>query len=162
MANGRTYPNRLFVNGDSRLVLEGLLSRLPAKPSIDAGFAAEFAKLKQTAHNEFKATLGPYGGFSAQLRGVMPRDAIWVRDITQNNSTWGNRMFPIHSPLSNIYPVGAGIGQGLCLGIGAAVAAAQGDGKRRTVCMTGDGGFFLNMGRAVDGGAGASRHRPWW
>ena len=144
MANGRTYPNRLFVNGDSRLVLEGLLSRLPAKPGIDAGYAAEFSKLKQTAQAEFKDTLGPYGGFSAQLRGVMPHDAIWVRDITQNNSTWGNRMFPIHSPLSNIYPVGAGIGQGLCLGIGAAVAAAA--GKRRTVCMTGDGGFFLNMG----------------
>ena len=142
MANGRTYPNRYFVNGDSRLALEGLLSRLPAKPSIDSGFAAEFTKLKQTAQAEFKATLGPYGGFPRQLREAMPRDAIWVRDVTQNNSTWGNRMFPVHSPASNIYPVSAGIGQGLCLGIGAA-AAANG---RRTVCMTGDGGFFLNMG----------------
>ena len=142
MANGRTYPNRYFVNGDSRLALEGLLSRLPAKPSIDSGFATEFTQLKQTAQAEFKDTLGPYGGFPAQLREAMPRDAIWVRDVTQNNSTWGNRMFPVHSPASNIYPVSAGIGQGLCLGIGAA-AAANG---RRTVCMTGDGGFFLNMG----------------
>ena len=145
MANGRTYPNRYFVQGDSKLVLEGLLSRLPAKPMIEPAFSAEFAKLKQTAQAEFKATLGPYGSFSAQLREVMPRNAIWVRDITQNNSTWGNRMFPIYSPTSNIYPVGAGIGQGLCLGIGAA-AAAMAQGNRRTICMTGDGGFFLNVG----------------
>ncbi|HVB67793.1 MAG TPA: thiamine pyrophosphate-dependent enzyme, partial [Acetobacteraceae bacterium] len=41
-----------------------------------------------------------------------------------------------------VYPVGAGIGQGLSLGIGAAAAAAG----RRTVVMTGDGGFFLNVG----------------
>jgi acetolactate synthase-1/2/3 large subunit len=72
----------------------------------------------------------------------MPRDAVWVRDVTQNNTTWGNRMFPLDAPNLNVYPVGAGIGQGLCLGIGAATAA----GDRRTVVMTGDGGFFLNVG----------------
>src|SRR6202035_434207 len=83
-----------------------------------------------------------YGTFSPQLRAVMPRDAVWVRDVTQNNTTWGNRLFPLDAPNLNVYPVGAGIGQGLCLGIGAAAAA----GDRRTVVMTGDGGFFLNVG----------------
>ena len=72
----------------------------------------------------------------------MPRDAIWARDVTQNNTTWGNRVFPLNAPEQNVYPVGAGIGQGLCLGIGAAAAA----GDRKTVIMTGDGGFFLNVG----------------
>jgi len=72
----------------------------------------------------------------------MPRDAIWVRDVTQSHSTWGNRIFPIYHPNQNVYPVGAGIGQGLSLGIGAAAAA----GNRKTVVMTGDGGFFLNVG----------------
>ena len=83
-----------------------------------------------------------YGTFSAQLRKAMPRDAIWVRDVTQSNTTWGNRIFPIYHPQQNVYPVGAGIGQGLQLGIGAAAAA----GDRKTVVMTGDGGFFLNVG----------------
>ena len=72
----------------------------------------------------------------------MPRDAIWVRDVTQNNTTWGDRVFPVYSPHQSVFPVGAGIGQGLSLGIGAAAAA----GERKTVCMTGDGGFFLNVG----------------
>jgi acetolactate synthase-1/2/3 large subunit len=83
-----------------------------------------------------------YGSFSQQLRDVLPKDAIWVRDVTQNNTTWGDRVFPVYSPHQSVFPVGAGIGQGLSLALGAAAAA----GERRTICMTGDGGFFLNVG----------------
>ena len=72
----------------------------------------------------------------------MPKDAIWVRDVTQSNTTWGNRIFPVYSPHQSVFPVGAGIGQGLSLGLGAAAAASG----RKTVVMTGDGGFFLNVG----------------
>ena len=142
LANGRTYANKYFVSGDSKLVLEGLLKRVQGKMQIEAGYPAEFQKMRQTAQAEFKATLGPYGSFSEQLRKVLPRDALWVRDVTQNNTTWGNRLFPIYDTTCNIYPVGAGIGQGMPLGIGAA-AAAKG---RKTIAMVGDGGFFLNVG----------------
>jgi acetolactate synthase-1/2/3 large subunit len=71
----------------------------------------------------------------------MPKDAIWVRDVTLSNSTWGNRIFPLNDPSQNIYPVGAAIGPGMQLGIGAAL----GGGGRKVVCMCGDGGFFLNV-----------------
>ncbi len=142
LANGRTYANKYFVSGDAKLVLEGLLKRLQGKTKFDPAFPTEFQKMKQTAQAEFQATLGPYGSFPAQLRAVLPRDAIWVRDVTQNASTWGNRLFPIHDTTSNVYPVSAGIGQGMPLGIGAA-AAAKG---RKTIAMVGDGGFFLNVG----------------
>jgi acetolactate synthase-1/2/3 large subunit len=141
-ANGRTYPNSYFVCGDAKATLEGLLERIEGKLSIAPGYAQEFEALKRKAQEEFLGTLGVYGTFPAQLRKVMPRDAIWVRDVTQNNTTWGNRIFPLNDPRQNVYPVGAGIGQGLQLGIGAAAAA----GNRRTVVMTGDGGFFLNVG----------------
>ena len=142
LANGRTYANKYFVSGDARLVLEGLLKRIQGKTKFDPAYAAEFQKMRGVAQAEFLATLGPYASFSAQLRAVLPRDAIWVRDVTQNNTTWGNRLFPIHDTTTNIYPVGAGIGQGMPLGIGAA-AAAKG---RKTIAMVGDGGFFLNVG----------------
>ena len=69
-------------------------------------------------------------------------DAIWARDVTISNTTWGHRLFPVYSPETNVYPVGAGIGQGLSLGIGAALGA----NGRKVVTMTGDGGFFLNVG----------------
>jgi acetolactate synthase-1/2/3 large subunit len=142
LANGRSYANQFFVCGDSRLVLQGLLERLQGGLHVDPGFGAAFRNLRDTARTEFAGTLGPYATFSDQLRKVMPRDAIWVRDITQSHTTWGNRLFPLYGTRCNVYPVGAGIGQGLQLGIGAA-AGANG---RKTVVMTGDGGFFLNMG----------------
>lgn len=109
---------------------------------IDSAYRSDFATLKQTARQDFLATLGVYGTFPEQLRPVMPKDAIWVRDVTQSNTTWGNRVFPVYSPHQSVFPVGAGIGQGLSLSLGAA-AAANG---RKTICMTGDGGFFLNVG----------------
>ncbi len=143
-ANGRTYESKYFVCGDSKATLEGLVKRLEGKMAVAPGYTKEFANLKVAAQAEFIETLGAYGTFSKQLRDVMPKDAIWVRDITQNNTTWGNRVFPIYNPNQNVYPVGAGIGQGLQLGIGAAAAAATGD--RKTVVMSGDGGFFLNVG----------------
>jgi len=143
-ANGRTYESKYFVCGDSKATLEGLVKRLEGKMAVAPGYTKEFANLKVAAQAEFIETLGVYGTFSKQLRDVMPKDAIWVRDITQNNTTWGNRVFPIYNPNQNVYPVGAGIGQGLQLGIGAAAAAAT--GARKTVVMSGDGGFFLNVG----------------
>jgi acetolactate synthase-1/2/3 large subunit len=142
LANGRTYANTYFVCGDARATLEALLPRIEGRMSIDPAYRGDFATLKQTARAEFIATLGVYRTFPDQLRAVMPKDAIWVRDVTQSNTTWGNRIFPVYAPQQSVFPVGAGIGQGLCLALGAA-AAAKG---RKTVVMTGDGGFFLNLG----------------
>jgi acetolactate synthase-1/2/3 large subunit len=141
-ANGRTYASQYFVCGDAKATLEGLVSRIEGRLKVAPGYPEAFAELKRSAQAAFIETLGAYGTFSSQLRKVMPKDAIWARDVTQNNTTWGNRVFPLNAPNQNVYPVGAGIGQGLCLGIGAAAAA----GDRKTVVMTGDGGFFLNVG----------------
>jgi len=141
LADGRTYANTLFLRGDAALTLEALAARLADQYRADPAFGEAFRSLKRETRAAFKASLGPYAGFAEQLRAVVPRDAVWARDITINNSTWGNKLFALDDPRTNIYPVGAGIGQGLCLGIGAALAP----GHSKTVVMTGDGGFFLNM-----------------
>jgi len=143
-AEGRTYPCRMFVNGDATLVLEGLAKRLSGW-SPASGYGDEFAAMKQRARADFAATLGPYETFPAQLRAALPRDVVWSRDITINNSTWGNRLFELYGPRDSVYPIGAGIGVGLGLGIGAAIGAAERKPGRRTVSMTGDGGFFLTL-----------------
>lgn len=140
-ANGRSYPNSLFLHGDAGLVMAGIADRLAGRVAVDAGFAADVAALKSRAREEYLATLGPYAGFPDAIRAAMPRDGVWVRDITISNSTWGNRVFPIYDPRHSVYPVGAAIGPGLALGIGASIAA-QG---RKTIAMCGDGGFSLGM-----------------
>jgi len=141
LADGRTYPNRCFVQGDAALTLDALASRIAGKMAIDPAFGEAFRALKRQARAAFRATLGPYAGFAEALRAVVPKDAIWARDVTISNSSWGNKLFALHDPSTNIYPIGAGIGQGMCLGIGAALAP----GGRKVVVMTGDGGFFLNL-----------------
>jgi len=140
-ADGRTYPNTLFVQGDAELVAQGLAKRLKGRMQTDPAFPADLAETRRRAVEDFLATLGPYGGFCEQLRAVMPRDALWVRDITMSNTTWGNRVFPVYGPRDAVHPVGAAIGPGLPLGIGAALGA----GGRKTVAMMGDGGFAMNM-----------------
>ncbi|MFC3127444.1 thiamine pyrophosphate-binding protein [Pseudoroseomonas globiformis] len=141
LADGRTYPNTLFLRGDAALTLARMAARLHGRYAADPAFGGAFRALKQQTREAFRASLGPYAGFAEQLRDVLPRDAVWARDITINNSTWGNKLFPLDRTTANIYPVGAGIGQGLCLGIGAALAVD----RAKTAVMTGDGGFFLNM-----------------
>lgn len=141
-ANGRTYPSQQFVLGDATATLAALVPLIKDRMNVDPAFAGEFAKLRDNARAEYRASLGPYASFPEQIRAAMPRDAAWVRDITIANSSWGNRLMPVYSPNENVYPVGAGIGLGLPLGIGAAVAGA---GERKTVVLTGDGGFALNM-----------------
>ena len=142
LANDRTYKNSAFFCAEAQSTLEALSEHLPGKLKLDPNFVNQFKAMKAAAFEEFRQTLGPYASFPQQVRQAMPRDAIWVRDITLNNSTWGNKLFPLYHAHSSVYPIGAAIGPGLSMGIGAAIGAAG----RKTVAMVGDGGFFLNVG----------------
>jgi len=139
-AEGRSYDCAQFVCGDARDVLERLVAAL-GNYQAEPGHREQFANMKQRARQAFAGTLGPYAGFAEQLRSQLPRNAVWARDITVANSTWGNRLFEVYGPRDAMHPVGAGIGQGLPLGIGAAFAARG----AKTVVLSGDAGFMMNV-----------------
>ena len=141
-AEGRTYPTAIFVEGDAQTTLAALANRLQGRMKIDAAFSSQFETVGRRARQFLKQSLGPYASFPEQLRAAMPRGTIWVRDITTANTAWGNRLMPIYDPSENVYSIGAGIGMGLPHGVGAAMAAL---GKRKTVVLSGDGGFAVNM-----------------
>ncbi len=140
-ANGRTYSSSLFHVGEAGAALHALADRLEGKLNLPQSYRDEVKQLKADVHADYKKTLGPYADFADQLREAMPDDALFARDVTKSHTTWGYRLFPILSPETNIYPVGAAIGPGFQLGMGAALGSG-----RKTVAMTGDGGFFLNLG----------------
>ncbi len=142
-ANGRTYASRLFACGDAAAVLAGLRRRLEGRIDVEPGFGEDIAHARRLASAAYRASLGPYASFSAQLRQAMPRNALWVRDATVAGATWAHRLLPVFGPRDSVHPVGAGIGPGLPFGVGAALAA--GPLGRKTVMLAGDGGFAMNM-----------------
>ncbi len=144
-ANGRTYDCARFVCGDAGLVMAGLAERLAGRMAIDPAFLADFTGARAAAIADYIETIGPYRDFPAIMRDALPRDAVWVRDITLSNSAWGNRIFPVYGPRDAIHPVSAAIGPGLPLGIGAAIGANANGGRRKALAMVGDGGFAMNQ-----------------
>ena len=144
-ADGRTYDSAAFVCGDAGLVMAALAERLAGRLKIDPDFAAAFKDTKARATADYRETLGPYAEFPRLIRDALPRDAVWVRDTTISNSTWGHRLFPVYGPRDAVHAVSAAIGPGLPFGVGAAIAAIQGGVRRKTIMMSGDGGFAMNQ-----------------
>lgn len=145
-AEGRCYATDYFVNGDSALVLDGLADRLQGRLSVDPAFMADLRAARAAAEKSLLDGLGPYTELVSQLQQAAGRNFNWVRDVTVSNSTWGNRQLHIFDPRAGVHALGGGIGQGLAMGVGAAVGAAETGSGRRTFCLSGDGGFILNLG----------------
>ncbi len=140
-ALGRTYGVAHFHIGDAEAALDALADRLQGKMKVAADWAGDLAAVRTATHLAYRKQIGPYANFPEIFRAAMPEDTFWVRDVTMSNTTWGNRLLPLSKPEQNIYPVGAAIGPGFQFGIGAAFGA----GGAKTVAITGDGGFYLNM-----------------
>ncbi len=64
-----------------------------------------------------------------------------MRDVTISNSTFGNRYVKLAAHHLGVHALGGGIGQGIAMGIGAAVAGAG-----RAITLLGDGGAQLMIG----------------
>jgi len=142
LADNRGYRNQLFVHGDSAAVLDELATRLEGRLQIDPAFAADLAAARDTAMADVAKGLGPYKRLVDSLQGAVGRNYNWVRDVTISNSTWGNRLLKIFTPRAGVHALGGGIGQGMQMAIGAALAEAA----AKTVCLVGDGGLMVNVG----------------
>jgi acetolactate synthase-1/2/3 large subunit len=118
--------------------LAGRLSSVKTGPN----FAKELQEARKAAEAQLRATLGPYEALVDALQRLAGRDFVWVRDVTISNSTWGNRLLRIFGPRDGVHALGGGIGQGLAMAIGAAVASQE----RKVFCLVGDGGLALNLG----------------
>ncbi|WP_370151851.1 thiamine pyrophosphate-binding protein [Ferrovibrio sp.] len=141
-AEGRGYKADCFVAGDARLALAGLVTRLQSRINIEAGFPEAAGKARDEAEKQLRKGLGPYEALVDALQDAVPRDYVWVRDVTVSNSTWGNRLLKLFDARNGVHALGGGIGMGAAMGIGAAVAASG----RKTVVLSGDGGLMLNLG----------------
>ena len=140
-AENRTYKTDLFHCGDAKKVLGELSNRLSNQLTLEKEWENEISQLKNKIFEDYKSNLGAYKDFPETIRKVLPENGMWVRDVTISNSMWGNRSMLINEPEQNIYPVGAAIGPGLALAVGASI----GSKSNKTIAMCGDGGFMLNL-----------------
>jgi acetolactate synthase I/II/III large subunit len=122
--------------GDAARVLRALLAELPAY-NHSRQREAELASVRG-AFAERLARHEPPMGFLRAIRAALPRDGIYVEEVTQIG--FASRLaFEVHAPrtfLSPGYQDTLGWGYGTALG---AQAAAPG---RKVVLATGDGGFM--------------------
>ena len=138
-ADGRGYPSALFILGDAKAALHGL-----AKGAAGGrrDWLAQATAAREAAEARLRREVGPYAALIEAIEACLPRDALFVRDITLSNSIWANRLPRIAAPRQTVHAMGGGIGQGLAHAIGAALACPD----RATVAIVGDGGFMLNPG----------------
>ena len=146
LADNRGYASDLFVHGDAERTLNQLADRLQGRMAIDPQLVDDVQRARAEAAALVDGTLGPYVQLKDALGEVAGRAIWWVRDITLSNSMWGNRAPMLDHPRAGVHALGGGIGQGLAMAVGAAVADAEHRLQRKTVALCGDGGFMLNLG----------------
>ncbi len=158
MAHNRGYASEYFVHGDASQTLHALadllkarLEELPeSRKAVDANLQRDVSQAHAAASAHVDEGLGPYLTLKNELAALLKNDYNnqfwWVRDITLSNSMWGNRAPVLDHPRAGVHALGGGIGQGLAMGIGVAIADTVHALGRKTVALIGDGGFMLNVG----------------
>ncbi|PWA08126.1 thiamine pyrophosphate-binding protein [Pueribacillus theae] len=129
--------------GDAKQVLRKIIHHLSEQEvHPEQQYIEEMKEIRNKVRETLLDTLGPYKHFAKSIREILPKDAIFVRDVTVPASSWGSRIIETYEPRTSIYAAGGGIGQGLPTAIGAQVGCQD----RVVALMAGDGGFMVNVG----------------
>jgi acetolactate synthase-1/2/3 large subunit len=137
----RTYPVSLALVGDLSDALTKLRGAV-AHPTSRQTYVEEARQASHKARDIILGQAGPdYAAICASIREHLPAAGCVVRDATVPAYIWADRVLPIVTPRTSIRPTAAGIGPGLPLAIGAAVASDE-----PCVLIQGDGGLMLSVG----------------
>lgn len=139
---GRNYPVAHFVHGEAADTLTRLLEVLPEQLNVDPEFRHSIAIARARSEGSLRDRLGVYRVIADALQErICNGSHPFVRDVTISNSTFGNRYVQIDQPHHGVHALGGGIGQGIAMGIGAALAPDE----AKTVVLVGDGGAQLGL-----------------
>ena len=170
-ALGRVYPATVPVVGDVAAFLRAVLADAELG-NVDPEWTARAEQTREQVRATQRKGLGDHAALCDAVRAVLPDDAVVARDVTIASSAWGNRLLPMYDPRSNVFPRGGGIGQGLGMAIGAALADEGGGsgsdqrtppdpraGRRRRPRRALRRAAHHGAGEAVAGAARAQRRR---
>lgn len=152
-AFGRAYACDVGLVGDAAAVIDALVTALPDESDAEEGWATRVATTRLTVRRDLREGIGQQALICDAIRTSLPRHSVVARDVTIPSSSWGNRLLDMYDPLANVYARGGGIGQGLAMGIGAAVARPQ----EPVALIVGDGGLAVHLGELLT----LAQERPW-
>ncbi|MBX2884074.1 MAG: thiamine pyrophosphate-binding protein [Granulosicoccus sp.] len=142
----RNYPVQQFIHADASQALSQLLDMLPYQLDTDGEFLHSIAIARAQSEGELRDRLGIYRIIADELQErVYAGEHPFVRDVTISNSTFGNRYVQIKKPEHGVHALGGGIGQGIAMGIGAALVEDQ----SKAIVLVGDGGAQLGAAELV-------------
>lgn len=148
-AIGRVYPSDARLVGDAAVVVPKLLTALrdangsePDTCRAEDGWTTRVSEVREAVRRKLGSDIGAYHDICNTIDELLPPGSVIARDVTIPSSSWGNRLLPIRDPRSNIFPLGGGIGQGLAMGVGAAVGRPD----VPTLVIAGDGGLVVHLG----------------
>ena len=151
-AGGRVFPATAVV-GDVPTVLDDLLATVSFDGLVDPEWTARAKTTRDLVRDRQRVGLGDHAVLCDAVRSALPADSVIARDVTIASSSWGNRLLEMASPHVNVFPRGGGIGQGLGMAIGAALA----DETRPTLAIAGDGGLAVHLGEILT----VAQEKPW-
>lgn len=143
-ALGRSYPAKIGVHADVDTVLTELLAALPDS-ATEPDWTPRVRNAREAVRAAQRHAVGAQAEICDAIRIALPRNGIIARDVTIPASSWGNRLLPIYDPRGNIFAHGGGIGQGLAMGVGAAVGRPDAP----VVVIAGDGGLAVHLGELL-------------
>ncbi|GGK33882.1 acetolactate synthase large subunit [Nocardia camponoti] len=150
-AIGRVYPAKVGIVGDAAATLRAINESL-TRTSVDPGWSSRVTDTRVAVRAALTAYIGGYAEICEAMRSVLPRESVVARDVTIPSSQWGNRLLPFYERETNIFPLGGGIGQGLAMGLGAALGRPE----VPTAVIAGDGGLAVHLGELASlAGSGA-------
>ena len=153
-------PVDLFINADAAAALDGLRERLPARLDVEAEFLGEVARARAQSEEQARRRARSLSGRRRCAAGPRRARARIPSCATSRCRTARSAIATCISPRPHlgVHALGGGIGQGIAMAVGAALAGVP----AKTVALIGDGGAMVNLGElatAVDS-QGGHRLRP--
>lgn len=132
---GAPRQDGLAIKGDVRLGLEAIRAAL-GQPTARPGLAADLDKVRAWADAQ-EAEIRPQADYLKALRDSLADDEVLVSELTQVGY-YANAAYDAYSPRTYVTPGYQGT---LGYGFPTALGVAAGAPGKRTVSITGDGGF---------------------
>lgn len=131
----------LGIVGDSAAVLEAIGELLASSGHQAPPREAELVALRKDVEAQLRAKVGPQMAYLDVIREELPRDGIFVDEVTQVGfvSWYG---FPVYKPRQHI---SAGYQGTLGYGYATALGVMAGNMDRKVVQVSGDGGIMFNI-----------------